>query len=839
VIKRTQFNNGIAGESYSFTRNVATVDDYAQAVAANVPRYGRTTLVADYTSWAVALVPAFETAQTLYGAGKSADGQHDLLAFILEDDHTFNIAKDHVFSPLLFTRNLSRTDHAGTHDIFNGTADVEATRAWVPNYAGAICHGMLVLNCSVKDWSGSAWVIKGMGVVTLAIDSTTGAVTLLRRDFIADPSVAWNDYARGAYWSMSGYTPDPHYTDPPLTAWFAMVDYAANTGSPGGYCVVFRATRAAVGSAWVPEAALMIYSSAATGRHFHTAILQVKSSTVVDVLISIGDGTLNRFILARCTDKANYTTLLNWTTYNHGTDGYANQWAGACLGPYDNHFVGEDTGSETIMSVKTPTVAQDPSVVKASHSYIFGIETAAANPTSALWVHTDCPEKKRNYVGRSFKASTGTQEESICFSPDGYAWGIIAENPTTGIVPVVCGNRIYVGTTTGQGGLRYIPIPKTRTTRPLRIGPGGKQWVAAHDWTNDQVDAGITNTSLSPKVSGKWQDGGVDLPAQPPTLGRVLKSVNASTGNKQGRNWIPGTQDVDLPRPTVADTYFRWWMMPKKGVQALVAGIIDSGEGSGTAAIAYAGSAETFIPHLHTGTAAQIPGTAGSLSYGTFLTLTAMVQGGDFYMASDNCVTGTNIVPGYPMPEVRNTTEPDEALSKSTGLALGSRWTFGVHSVIPWDSWDTTYPLVTEVPLWTLYTDANNHIAVVADIANSALLVRVTIASVLTTITIASVKYWRCHPLVVCIARTDSGVEASVRVRGTWKTGSSALSPAIPTTHKFASPDDTRAAAVDNADILWDDSAGRDAAARIVMMNMAATVAQPVRRMSIGIGMNI
>src|SRR5205823_11795973 len=105
--------------STTFTRNVPTVDDFAQAVSANVPRYGRAQAVSDYTSWSTAL--STTSRQIFCGAGKSADGEHDLICYLLQEDKTFNIVKDHNFNSLLFTRNFNRTDsrRPAIDDIFN------------------------------------------------------------------------------------------------------------------------------------------------------------------------------------------------------------------------------------------------------------------------------------------------------------------------------------------------------------------------------------------------------------------------------------------------------------------------------------------------------------------------------------------------------------------------------------------------------------------------------------------------------------------------------------------------------------------------------------------------
>src|SRR5437867_5258268 len=108
---RLIINNGQFGKLLtSFSRNVATVDDFAQPVSANMPRYGRPVVVSDYMPWATALPTT--SPQIFCGAGKSADGAHDLICYLLFDDHIFNIVKDHNFNSnsLLFTRDINRTD---------------------------------------------------------------------------------------------------------------------------------------------------------------------------------------------------------------------------------------------------------------------------------------------------------------------------------------------------------------------------------------------------------------------------------------------------------------------------------------------------------------------------------------------------------------------------------------------------------------------------------------------------------------------------------------------------------------------------------------------------------
>jgi len=252
--------------------------------------------------------------------------------------------------------------------------------------------------------------------------------------------------------------------------------------------------------------------------------------------------------------------------------------------------------------------------------------------------------------------------------------------------------------------------------------------------------ANISTTFLN-KVSGKWQDNLIDLPSQPPTQGRVLKVVNTGTNNFEGSNWIAGIGDssvgtVDLPRPDNGRIFVRWWGMPLKGRLIEIHPVLESGIGEKAEATQFSACPGTFTPHI---LAAVINNDANGPNYGRRIDQYSVDQNDNYYFASDLIVTGDNPVPGYPMPEVRNTTEPDEHLTVS-GLNLGSRWAIAVYAIMPWDSWDSVYPIVTEVPLWTLWKDANNHIAVVADIANSKMLFRVTVAGTTNTIELTSVK---------------------------------------------------------------------------------------------------
>jgi len=733
--KRLTLSNGQFGNlGTTFTRDVATVDDFAQSVAAGVPRYGRPVVVSDYEQWSTASNTTFY--QVFCGAGKSADGAHDLICYLLPDAHTFKIVKDHSFNSPLFTRDINRTDKVNhpINDIFKGTGDLETNRAWAPRF-GVVCHGLLVMRSDVYDWNNTSWDLTGTGIISFAINASTGALTFVRRDFIADPGAAWLNYPRGQFFSMTGYTPDPHYTDPPLAAWFAITDYANNPNSPGGYAMIMRATRASVSSAWVAEPAVMIHSSIQTDRHFHSAVAQVKSANVLDVLISVGDASHNQSLVLRCSNKSNYYTgnppvAANWTLYNHGVDGMVNQWAGGVLGPDNNHIVGADGTSEAIVSAKTPDAGVDPSVTKASLDYLFGAGTSGNHLLDSLWAHTDCPERRRNYVSRiEHHLNDPMPENSICFSPDGRAWCVIADMPSNTEVPFISGDRIYLTSLSSSGGIRYIPIPKTRVGRPLRLGPGGMQWVKPGVWVIDGIEDNISTFFLDKGANGKWQDDDVDLPNQPPTEGRVLKVVNTGTNTFEGRNRIAGIQS-ETPYPTNGKIFIRWWGMPFKGRQNAVIATLDSGIGQLSAARQYSACPGTFTPHLLTANITNPPNE----NYGRWLAIGDMEQNGNFYMASDLIVTGSDPVPGYPMPAGRGTTPLDENLTV-TGLGLGSRWAVAVYGIIPWDSWDSTYsyfdgtnshPMVDEVPLWTLYIDATHHIAVVADIAHDKMLFRVT-----------------------------------------------------------------------------------------------------------------
>jgi hypothetical protein len=146
-----------------------------------------------------------------------------------------------------------------------------------------------------------------------------------------------------------------------------------------------------------------------------------------------------------------------------------------------------------------------------------------------------------------------------------------------------------------------------------------------------------------------------------------------------------------------------------------------------------------------------------------------------------------------------------------------------IYGIMPWDSWDSQYPIVDEVPLWTLYYSPEYYIAVVADIANSKMLFRVVNDGALSTIDLSPVKYWRCHPVDVCISTTDDGVEVSARVVGDIKTNRGAYQLGVaPTEIRFGSPDWSRVTALDVAHINIEDSFGFDGTGRASWMAEAA-----------------
>lgn len=76
-------NNGEFGNlSTTFTRNIATVDDFAQAVSANVPRYGRAQAISDYDSWHTALTTNLVMA---INANLPSNGMTRATKFVLGD----------------------------------------------------------------------------------------------------------------------------------------------------------------------------------------------------------------------------------------------------------------------------------------------------------------------------------------------------------------------------------------------------------------------------------------------------------------------------------------------------------------------------------------------------------------------------------------------------------------------------------------------------------------------------------------------------------------------------------------------------------------------------------
>lgn len=787
--RRFNFDGAFAGSPglvFDFTRPVATRSPDGQPVSPDAPRYSPTATIAS--------APLLETVrvnggqQRLMGSGLDHDGTTPLMVLAdLSHQHfdVFTVAGDAL--RLAEQGGAGRIRTAIARGAYNDLlAGAVPGKLYAPR-AGTVCHGLIVVLCEVMtdvsppsgNWRSSA--------VAFVISQDQGRTWQLQfEDAPVNPGVR-----RVETWSMQNWWPVERVAHP-LEAYFLATDYRHQPSTRGGRAYMFRARRISAGSPWSLEPTTIVYETEGPDpQHAHTAGLLPFGGGGLRVVTSVGDCQTHSRITSTTREDASYLDP-GWTVQEdyHGSQAsgidpgvWANQFVGCAPGPAADEMVtGSDVATEVIVSAS----AGEPGAPHPRTRFVYGLPVADGSYTSnAFFLRTPTPERGGPYCAFSHTVLDSNQlvplsANRMLYSPDGVHWTQAFATPSDLGTGCIHGEHIYYESTVPGGTLERARIPRTRTGRPLLIGPGGLQRNVASPSFSTVQPGGITPLT---QAQGLWMFEGRPLAPQPPSSGQVfhVKGSRFAATPEIGRLHLTG--DVAAAREVSGTSalQMRVWVMNNSEAGSADARFDLGGPwGSlGRARWIRAHSVDSWIPVMlldSVGVAATDPIHLRIDAGSGFCPSPSVPADLDVFVAVDALAEGPGC-PGYPMPMSDATPggsyHPDE-LGTVAGFRCGPAWTITLAGQLPADAWDGTVPTVGRWPLATLWGDASNSIELVADTADpfdSRMLARVIRDHEVVEELRSEPLFWlRGSALLVSVSDTGDG-------RGIHVTASAAGSP--------------------------------------------------------------
>lgn len=703
------------GLRFSFTRGVETVDPLGDRVGADEPRFDAERSIMGATSEEIVRASVWNT--KLLGSGLGADGVTPIMVLFEASSQNldvFTVADGALMLAEAGGPGRNRTVCEGQDarpDIFRGAYP---DRAYAPA-AGVVCHGLIVLACTVSVLEGGEWIV---GAVALVVSQDEGATwALAYEDAPAQPGVErLREWAMQNYWTFDRGVA-------PLEAYFVAADYRSKPETTGGRVVMVRARRTAAGMPWVVEPGATVYSTEGpAGQHVHTAAVAPYGAGGLRVVVAIGDNsTLNRVVsLTRMDDD--YGEVAGWAVDEsyHGwagdPGGFGNQFIGcAPLEDPRRLLVGSDLTTEQLLELDTSGGGHP------AQRGVYGWGMAEGLSSQNFIIRTPTPELAGPYISKFEPQVSGIADElsyRLLYSPDGRRWATVyAPGGKSGWSACLHGGHAYIDGAANIQGVRRVAIPPMRSARPLVVGPGTLQRLRAQPTLVANANGQVT--PLSRDGEGRWVDGGVPLQPQPPAAGQVYRIETTEAE--------PGLQVVDLlPLAGAKDFgqalgtgYFgaRLWVMnasESEGSRPVLQLRSDSAN-LGFDRVAAAIVTDSWQPILMAG---QTPPLAGEnlrlkVRAGTSVGVTQ-----SFYLALDAFGEGVDS-PGWPVPPDptgAGVRYPDE-LALIDGFSCGEAWTITLACQIPFEGWDRYKTgLLTRQHLATLRGDPGDYIWVFVDL---------------------------------------------------------------------------------------------------------------------------
>lgn len=752
VIRRFVFDGGFRGSPglrFEFSRACETVDAAGAPVVADRARFApeRTIACGPSAVEAVRVTP-FQT--RLLGSGLDHDGVTPML--VLREHQAEVLDVFPMGGAALLEAESTGVGRARTHltgawgsrpDILQGAVP---GRAYDPE-AGVICHGLIVLFCSVSvETAPGAWSADATAFV---VSSDRGATWRLH----SEDAPVQPGKGRVRSWSMQNWWPMTRGSAP-LEAWFSAADYryrgAAGTDSSGGRVYLFRATRPTVGAPWTLEpTALVIDSSNGLGEHAHASAVVPFGENGMRLVAAFGDGfTFSRIASATRNDRA--YGLPGWSV-NHSYHGSLAssgfQFVGCAPGPAPGEMLlGADEGSQQIMLLRP----DDSASSRASLSWLHG-EGFREGPGSRVFlIRTPTPESGGPYAASLHAGLEKHPSDSqrVLYSSNGLEWAE-AFAPGHPFEPVLHDGQIYVDSLTSAGGVTRIDVPSTKRLSPLQVGRGGVNRMSAQAYVPLPEDTQNVMRLLS-------EGERAALDPQPPTTGPVYQIRSLDQGGWLVGRWrLCGAGGMVQPGPFLV----RAWVMPNSAESVdLIWRWGDGAAWTWERVLHGIDSVDTWSPIAMTAT--HTP--QSEAPYAPELLFTKSVNSiYDAYVAFDAVTEGT-MIPGYALQP--GAMSPNE-VAGVTGVLASPTWTIALAGQVPSDAWDASTTTPGRWTLASLRSDSLNGVEIVADVNAKKLLARLTRDGAPGgTIEIPDAFYMRGSQVRVCLSGTPTSLEMSATV---------------------------------------------------------------------------
>jgi hypothetical protein len=583
----------------------------------------------------------------------------------------------------------------------------------------------------------------------------------------------------------------------PTDCWFSSSDYRRNDcggGAQMGRAFIVRVSRPDGASAWT-AGPVKYFELTDTLTHVHTCQITEYGSPSdpagLQMIGSLGDSqTRNRFIRWVLPDiNLDYSDPASWLSTDnfHGAHAdlssspafpgsLSSQPVGAAFGPTPGSIIwGSDTCSDWLSLMQLPLTG--PGQASFHHLYGLAASVGAADGTdfgSRLSpfcgsIRDPFPELGGPAV-TVFAADGATSNlnnsalirvlycPSIGQTPD--QWTQVAGVHVGSATTAIYGGRIYYTSEISRFGLWSVPIPQTRTFRPILAAPGGVNLVEGGSYF---ASGGIGNLEpLQPGTNpGEWVDHGRTVHA--PTLSdrvfrirtdrnsgsNMVAALKQSTTQEHGSagswaepelGWYSGRDRYNRPIDRVRR--IRAWMLdatysdgtPGFGTTPNKTSYLTMSMRAGDVPVNVAYSAVkyscgdrwcpmTIIGRRSIQTSDPNPGLGVWLD-------TATTDNNDMYFALDQAMDGVGSI-GYPLPPqtpgagapIRS---PDELLSvTSLGLSCGGDWMLRLAGMQPTGNWDHysdrgaqddgQWQSNRRWPLFTLWSDPDTYVEFSAD----------------------------------------------------------------------------------------------------------------------------
>jgi hypothetical protein len=733
------------GLAFTLSRAVPTLDPVGLRVEANLPRYA--------PPLAIASAPVFESIRSnnafdqLLGSGLDHDGVTPLLVVL--EDRTNSMVLD-VFT----VTGIAQADATGvgrvrtvlppSGDLMRGLVPDKAYRP----IAAAVCHGLIVINCTVASHIQPAdvWGDSATAMVVSQDLGATWTVQLESERF----APGWR---RGLSWTMQNWWPSAR-SEAPTEAFFAATDYCFNPGAPGGRLLLMRAARASAEEPWVLDTGVVALSSEAS-EHYHTGGVVPFQGGGLRAFASIGDTRPRNRIVSLTRADHDLAALDGWATQQdfHGAAGSpgidANQFVGCAPGPDPQSVLaGSDFSSEQILLLSMNDQAPSHPLTRR----LFGLERSDGFKNEIFSIRTPTPELGGPYCASYQPAVPGPSPTSLrtLYSADGFFWAQAAQQLSG--FPCLHAGHIYFDGARGFA-LRRIQTPSMVTRRPLLVGPGGLQRTRADPVLSSPSGRVVM---LQRDSAGRWTDEGLPLSPQPPAIGPVyrIRSAHADQSTLLGRLLPAGPapfHDSILGR----HLQLRWWIMnpdPSRTARLNV-GVGDSSQAPLIYRSSIVSSVRSWIPVV---AADFIDLAEGEPPVMNLLAADPVCDDQTVYFALDTVEEGFGF-PGYPLPPddsvpAVGTPCPDE-LGSVRGFSCGPAWTITLALQIAEDGFDDGVNLQRSWPLATIWADDANYIRLIADTATGSLQAALTLRGrEVLTLTGRPTSWQRGSPVLVSLS---------------------------------------------------------------------------------------